>query len=150
MKLFENQINKQTICSKISIICSNQIRIQIISILLIVNIVEMKNFLMIVKKSIVEMNFVINQTIDFEASYDSQKSASYVLNLNADQQIIWIRNEMIRKSVFRIDILSLKTLIVCINTFSSMRIIRKINMMRWFSIWEIDTKHFWITKYEFY
>ncbi len=69
---------------------------------------------------IVEMDFVIDQTIDFSQIVVS-KDASYVISLNVDQRIIRKRSEMTRKSAFRIDILSLETLIVCISTFSSMR-----------------------------
>ncbi len=86
---------------------------------------------MIDEAVIVEVIFAIDQTIDFEASRDSRKSASYALNLNADQRIIQKRNEMTEKSVYSIDILNLKTLIVCISTLSSMRIMKKtIIMMR--------------------
>ncbi len=86
----------------------------------------MKNPLMIDEAIIVEMkmNFVINQTIDFSQIVVS-KDASYVINSNVDQRIIQKRSEMTRKSASRIDILSLKTLIVCISTFSSMRVMRK-------------------------
>ncbi len=71
-----------------------------------------------------KMNFVIDQTIDFSQIVVS-KDASYVINSNVDQRIIQKRSEMTRKSAFRIDILSSKTLIVCISTFSSMRVMRK-------------------------
>jgi hypothetical protein len=74
------------------------------------------------------MNFVINQMIDFDL-LDSSKSALYATNLDADQRTIRKRSEMTRKSVSSIDILSSKTLVVCISTFSSMKRMMRIIMI---------------------
>ncbi len=81
---------------------------------------------MIDESIIIEMkvDFVIDQTIDC-SQIVGPKDASYVINLDVDQRIIQKRSEMTRKSVSSIDILSLKTLVVCISTFSSMRITKK-------------------------
>ncbi len=84
---------------------------------------------MIDETIIVEMNFVIDQTIDF-SQIVVLKDALYVVSLNVDQRIIQKKSEMTRKSVSSIDILSLKTLIVCINIFSSMRATRKMMIMK--------------------
>ncbi len=83
------------------------------------------NSLMIAETIIVEMkmNFVIDQMIDFKIVV--LENASYSTNSIADQRIIRKRSEMTRKSVFSIDILSLKTLIACISTFSSIKVTKK-------------------------
>ncbi len=112
MKSFEKFISSHS---------SNIIRTKMtrtITISLINNIDEM-NHRMIVEinhhlsdeSNFIEMNFVIDQMINFNLIVDL-KSALYVTNSIVDQSIIQIRSERIRKSVFQIVFRDSETIIV--------------------------------------
>jgi hypothetical protein len=96
-------------------------------------IVEMNHHL-IDALNFIEMNFEINQMIDFQIV--ALRNALYATNLIVDQSIIQIRSEKIWKSVLQIAFRNLETIIVFINTSSSTRIetTRLTIMTKWFNI----------------
>jgi hypothetical protein len=97
-------------------------------------IVEMNHHL-IDESNFIEMNFAIDQMIDFKIV--ALRNALYVANLIVDQSIIQKKSETIQRNVLQIVFHSLRTIIVFISTFVNTRAqktMRMTIMMRWFSI----------------